>query len=152
MGFVNSAVFVNKVTAPKIIHCARLTLTSSALYSSKTGLLRSRMEDQLRCGSPTYPIALYWRQAPQSTVQKILSARKSGHKLVRLIIQVQGSWGGSPVSITYHTSPTVPPLCSFDKAKGCRSDLRSAPWLCDALYSGTTVKRTVYNKGVLQPT
>ena len=137
----------------KNIHCAKLTLMASAPYSSKIGLLRSRMEDRLQCGSPTYPIALYWRQAQQSTVQKILSAQKFGHKLVSLIIQVQESWGeDSPVSITYHTSPTIPPLCSFHKAEGCWSNLRSAPWLCDALYSDTTVKKKSSTKALCTQT
>jgi len=53
-----------------------LTLIASAPYASKTEFLKSQMEGQLQCGSPTYPIALYWQQAQQSTVQKILSAEK----------------------------------------------------------------------------
>ena len=52
------------------------SLISSAPCCSEAGFLKSQMEDQLQCGSPTYPIALYWPPAQQSTEQKILSAQK----------------------------------------------------------------------------
>lgn len=49
------------------------SLISSAPCFLEAGFLKSQMEDQLQCGSPTYPIALYWPPAQQSTEQKILS-------------------------------------------------------------------------------